>query len=577
MFKIFKKLYLMSGKDRYKINIACVLQLFDSFLQFVPIGVVLLFFESYIENNGVVVNSLAITCFLLLLIGVVVRVFVRYYMDKNQFSTIYKIFYNERIRVADHLKRVNMGFFTDDNVGNITTTLVNGMSFIEEQCMNSLVVVFTSIINMLVITFGLFSMDYILGLIYIITIGLIIVVLVPYHKKSISYSTRHNGANESLTGAIIEYVKNISVIKSFHLIGKHKRLNDAFINRKDTDLQGEKLNIPYIIGSMCIMSISMSLMIYYSLKQVDIVPLYNIIILIIFSLYVFRAMENIVLKLSIIDISNDSLDNIERLYKQEILKVKGDLIPNGYDIEFRNVEFAYEEKNVIDGISFIIKENTMNALVGLSGSGKSTIVNLIPRFFEIQKGQILIGGVDIREMSQERLNGLVSMVFQNVYLFKDTIYNNIIFGNDKASKEDVYNACRKAKCYDFIMALPNQFDTLVGEAGLSLSGGERQRISIARAILKDAPIILLDEATASVDPDNELDIQLAINALVENKTILVIAHKLSCVKNAEKILVINDGKLIQQGTHDQLSNSDGLYAELWEKRINSKTWKIANS
>ncbi len=215
--------------------------------------------------------------------------------------------------------------------------------------------------------------------------------------------------------------------------------------------------------------------------------------------------------------------------------------------------------------------------MGLSGSGKSTLVNLIPRFYEIQKGSICIGGVDIREMSEETLHSCISMVFQNVYLFNDTVYNNIAFGKAEARKEEVIEATKKAKCYDFIMALPDGFDTVIGEAGLNLSGGERQRISIARAILKDAPIILLDEATASIDADNERDIQLAINALVKDKTILVIAHKLSCVKNAAKILVIDDGKLVEEGTHETLVKKEGLYRTLCEKRVNSKAWVIENA
>ena len=575
MLKLFKKIYSMADEGKKQIKISVVLQFFDTFLSFVPLGAALMFFENYI--NETLTNTSWITAFGLLLVGVIMRILVRYYMDKNQYSAIYQIFYGERIKIADHLKKVNMGFFTDDNVGNVTTTLVNGMAFIEEQCMNSLITVFTSVINIVVISIMLLTMDYILGIIFILTTICIWILLIPYQRKSIVYSKEHNVANEVLTGAIIEYVKNISVIKSFHLLGKHERLNSAFTVRRKTDLDGEKLNIPYIIGAMIIMAISVATMIFRTIGQAEIAPLYNVVILAIFAFYVFRALETVVLKLGVINIANDSLGKIEALYDEKELSINGDKKPNGYDVEFKDVSFAYEDKNVIDGISFILKENSMNALVGLSGSGKSTLVNLIPRFFDIQNGSIKIGGVDIREMSQETLYGCISMVFQNVYLFKDTIYNNIVFGNDDASKDDVINACKKAKCYDFIMALPDGFDTLVGEAGLSLSGGERQRISIARAILKDAPIILLDEATASVDPDNELDIQEAINALVENKTILVIAHKLSCVKNADKILVIDNGKLVQEGIHDELSQKDGLYSSLWQKRMNSKSWKIANN
>ena len=575
MFSLFKKLYRMAGEEKSKINIAIILQFFDTFLSFVPLGVALMFFEEYI--NHTLTNNSWLVSFGILVLSVIVRALVRYQIDNKQYTTIYSIFYNERIKVADHLKKINMGFFTDDNIGNVTTTLINGMGFIEDQCMNSLIAILTSIVSLIMIAIMLFTMNTVVAFIYIATILVVAVFLIPYQKLFIEYSTKHNQANVTLTSAIIEYVKNIAVIKAFHLLGKHKRSNEAFELRRKMDLYGEKLNIPFICGSLCIIAIGISGMIYYTLTIQTSEPLYNIIILAIFALYAFRALENIVFKLGIVNIANDSLHNIEKLYEEQKLEVKGDKKPKGHAIEFENVEFAYEEKNVINNISFKLRENTMNALVGLSGSGKSTLINLLPRFFEIQKGSIKIGGVDIREMSQETLYSSISMVFQNVYLFKDTIYNNIAFGNDNATKDTIIEACKKARCYDFIMALPNGFETMVGEAGLSLSGGERQRISIARAILKDAPIILLDEATASVDPDNETEIQDAINALVENKTILVIAHKLSCVKNADKILVINDGKLVQEGTHIELINAKGLYSLLWQKRTNSKSWKISNN
>ena len=572
MFNVFKRLYAMTKNDRMEINISFVLQFFDSMLSFIPLGASLYFYEKYLNDD--LTSKTPLIIFAMLAMGVLIRVFVRYYMDKNQYSTIYRLFYNERVKIADYLKRINMGFFTDDNIGKITTTLINGISFVEEQCMMAIIIVITSVVQMIVILGMLLYMNVQVALIFLATTIVVALILIPYEKKSAAYSIEHNRANEVLTSAVIEYVKNISVIKSFNLLGKHKRSNDAFVLRKKIDLSGEVLSIKYIVGTMIIMAVGVGIIILGVLTQYESLMLYDVIMLIILALYLFRALEAIVLKVTTLNIAEDSLNNIAKLYDEPILEDKGDKKPNGFDIEFKNVEFAYENKNVLNDISFKLKENTMNALVGLSGSGKSTLVNLIPRFFDVNKGQITIGGVDVREMSGETLNSCISMVFQNVYLFKDTIYNNILFGNEDATKEDVINACKKARCYDFIMALPEGFETIVGEAGLTLSGGERQRVSIARAILKDAPIILLDEATASVDPDNEYEIQEAINALVEKKTILVIAHKLSCVKNAEKILVIDDGKLIEEGNHAKLLEDKGAYYNLWKKRNSSKSWKI---
>ena len=574
MLKLFKKLYKMTGEDSKKVNRAIVLQFLDTFLSFVPLGTALLFFENY--TKGTLTEHFWLIALGMLISGVLCRILIRYQLDKNQYSVIYRMFYDERIKIADHLKKINMGFFNDDNIGNISTVLVNGMGFIEEKCMSSLIMILTSSVNLLFIGLMLFVMNVRLGILFVATILLVTVFLIPYQRIYVTYSKKHNKADEVLTSAIIEYVRNIAVIKAFHLLGKHERSNNAFELRRKTDLEGEKLNIPFIVGSMCIMAIAISVIIHQVVQMSEWLQMHDMIILIMLALYIFNGLEAIVLKLGIISIAKDSFNNIDELYEQEEMMNTGDKKPNHFDVKFENVTFAYEQKNVIEDISFELKEHTMTALVGLSGSGKSTLVNLIARFFDIQKGRITIGGVDVREMSQETLYNCISMVFQNVYLFKDTIYNNIVFGNEDATKEDVMIACKKAKCYDFIMKLPEGFDTVVGEAGLSLSGGERQRLSIARAILKDAPIILLDEATASVDPDNESDIQEAINALVQNKTILVIAHKLSCVKNANKILVLDEGQLVQEGVHHQLIEKEGLYASLWKKRVESKSWKIAS-
>ena len=572
MLRMFKNIYDMAGEQRHKFILSFILQFFDTFLQYFPLGCLLIFIQQYL--NGNVDSNLWILTFGLLLGSVIVRSFSRFYMDKSQYSVVYKVFYGLRIKVSEHLKQLNMGFFTDDNIGKVTTTLINGLSFIEEKCMDSLLGLFAAVINIMFITVFFFIMDINLGIIYSVTLIIAYVILIPYGKIYVNYSKIHNQSDEILTGAIIEYVKNISVIKAFNLLGKHKRINNAFKNKRIVDLKGEYINIPFICGILIIISISIGVMIYYVTSTYESFVLYNVILLVIISLFSFRALEAIILKLGIIYIANDSLANINKLYDEPILTIRNDLKPNGYDIEFDNVEFAYENTNVLDGISFKLKENTMNALVGLSGSGKTTLVNLIPRFFDNQKGSIKIGGVDVKDMSSETLNNCISMVFQNVYLFNDTIYNNIVFGKKDASKQEVEDACKKARCHDFIMALENGYDTVLAEGGNTLSGGEKQRISIARAILKDAPIVLLDEATASIDPENEAFIQQAINELVKSKTLIVIAHKLSSIKFANQILVIDDGNIVESGTHDQLLLNDKEYAKLWKLRQKSQSWEI---
>ena len=246
------------------------------------------------------------------------------------------------------------------------------------------------------------------------------------------------------------------------------------------------------------------------------------------------------------------------------------------DIELTNVSFAYDETNVVEDVSLKIKENELTAFVGFSGSGKSTLIKLLPRFYDLTSGCIKIGGIDISKVSPEEIVSKFSIVFQDVYLFRDTIYNNIKFGKETASKEDVIKAAKMAGAYDFIVKKENGFETMVGEGGATLSGGEKQRISIARAILKDAPIILLDEATASLDPENELAVQDAISNLIKNKTVIVVAHKLKNVVGANKIVVLDKGKIVEQGNHEELLSIGGVYKSLWDYQGKSKHWQIAN-
>ncbi len=576
MFRLFKKLYQMAGEDQGKIRGAIILKFIDSFLALVPLCSVMWFFQAYI--NDTLDEKSHLYALAILLVGVIVRVFVHYYIDKCEYATVYSLFAKERIKIADYLRKINMGFFTDDNIGRVTTVLTNGITFIEEQSIASIANVLTSLATVFVIFFMLCTMHIGAALVYAVICVVVFMLLYFYQKKSHIFAQEYNKATELSVSGVIEYVRNISVIKAFNLVGKHKRSEDAFTNQRRVDIYGEIINIKYLISALILTAIGSVSILYYVVNayENDNILLYTMLTLGIFSLYVFHSIEIIAMKIAMLDICANNLQTIEDLQKEETLATDKDEKPSAYDIEFKNVSFAYEKENVLNNISFKLEENTMNALVGLSGSGKSTLVNLIPRFFDIEQGEILIGGVNIKDMSTETLYGCISMVFQNVYLFKDTIYNNIAFGNDSATHEEVVEACKKARCYDFIMNLPEQFDTPVGEAGLSLSGGERQRISIARAILKDAPIILLDEATASVDPDNESEIQEAINALVQNKTILVIAHKLSCVKKAKNILVLKDGMLKEQGNHEALLVEEGLYASLWKKRVTSKSWKIGN-
>jgi ATP-binding cassette, subfamily B, bacterial IrtB/YbtQ len=270
-----------------------------------------------------------------------------------------------------------------------------------------------------------------------------------------------------------------------------------------------------------------------------------------------------------------ALDRYEAVLKTAIIDEDGRDIPlERFDVEFDHVTFGYGEDDVLKDISFKVPENSMTALVGKSGCGKTTIANLVARFWDVRGGSVRIGGVDVRSMTCDSLLKNISMVFQNVYLFNDTVYNNVVFGKPQATRAQVEEACKKARCHEFIMQLPQGYDTVIGEGGSTMSGGEKQRISIARAILKDAPIVLLDEATASIDPDNEAYIQQAISEMVKGKTLIVIAHKLTSVIGADQILMIEDGEIVEYGNHAGLLKNNGPYSRLWEKRMKSRSWSV---
>ena len=274
---------------------------------------------------------------------------------------------------------------------------------------------------------------------------------------------------------------------------------------------------------------------------------------------------------------NACMDRIEAVLAQPELPDRGresfPKVGSAPEVEFRNVTFAYGEKEVLHDVSFTLEKKRMLALVGPSGGGKSTVANLLSRFWDVKQGQILVRGSDIRDIPLSDLMDQISMVFQRVYLFQDTVYNNIAMGRTDATREEVYEAARKARCYDFIMELPDGFDTVIGEGGASLSGGERQRISIARCILKDAPIVILDEATASVDADNESYIQEAITQLCRGKTLLVIAHRLNTIRHADEILVIDQGRIVQAGDHETLMAEEGIYHRFITARSNPTGWR----
>ena len=400
------------------------------------------------------------------------------------------------------------------------------------------------------------------------------------------YSTRNApilaAANRDLTGATLEYARGLSVVKSFGKAGASMdSMKKACRDSRDINLKIEWGYIPYnALHLLALKTASVCIVIaafYLGFSgQLDFTYMMIVILL---SFRVFGSLEPIADCAHVLAVIDDALDHLDALTKESFIDADGQQIEIAhYDIEFQNVDFSYgegkERRQVLHNVNLKIPEYSVTAIVGPSGSGKSTICNLIARFYDADSGSVRVGGHDVKEFTCDSLLSNISMVFQNVYLFHDTVRNNICFGKPDATEAEMVEAAKKACCHDFIMALPEGYDTVIGEGGGSLSGGEKQRISIARAILKDAPIIILDEATASVDPENEHLIQAAISELTKGKTIVTIAHRLATIEQADQILVVDDGQIIQKGTHKELMAVPGKYKDFVDIRSQSEGWKI---
>ncbi len=418
-----------------------------------------------------------------------------------------------------------------------------------------------------------------LGLAALVVVGIIWQLGRASLGSTLAHSDVRQEQSEALTRAVLDYVEGIGIAKTFNLLGERsEQLTENFARSRKVSIEFEESQAPWMralylvcgLGSVLIIPLSLWL---YGRGQLSITFLLGVLL---FVFDLFGPIKALYSQATRLTVMNACMDRIEAVLAQPELPDRGrETLPKAGgapEVEFRNVTFAYGEKEVLHDVSFTLEKNRMLALVGPSGGGKSTVANLLSRFWDVKQGQILVRGRDIRDIPLSDLMDQISMVFQRVYLFQDTVYNNIAMGRTDATREEVYEAARKARCYDFIMELPDGFDTVIGEGGASLSGGERQRISIARCILKDAPIVILDEATASVDTDNESYIQEAITQLCRGKTLLVIAHRLNTIRHADEILVIDQGRIVQAGAHDTLMEEEGIYRRFITARSNPTSW-----
>ena len=581
MLALFSRILKLSGKYKGRIQGAFVCAFLESILAKMPIFLAFLVLSGFYQKTLTGTKCLYIGIDLIAV--VVAQAVVHYLCDRLQSAAGYMIFTDKRMELGGHLRKLPMGYFTSGNIGKISSVLSTDMVFIEEVAMSTLGNMMSYMLSAFVLLVFMFFLDLRLGLIAAAVTLLAWFIAKGMNKVSLKEAAGRQDQSEHLTDAVLSFAEGISVIKSYNLIGeKSEELTENFRRSRDTSTVFERKMTPWTRGLTILYAVGISAIFVLSvwLQQSGSLSLPYLLGVLLFVFDLFSPLKALYGEASRLTVMNAALDRIEAVLNEEELPDKGtqhisQADSNLPEICFDNVTFAYQDKEVLHDISFSMKKHTMTALVGPSGGGKSTIANLLARLWDGKSGKVTIRGTDIRDVPLSELMEQISMVFQRVYLFQDTIYNNISMGKPDATEEEVYEAAKKARCYDFVMALPDGFQTVIGEGGATLSGGEKQRISIARCILKDAPIVILDEATASVDTDNESYIQEAINELVKGKTLLVIAHRLNTIRQADQILVIADGRISEQGTHDELMEKAGIYQDFVNIRKKSSGWSIA--
>lgn len=569
IFQLVKRVLGLAGEYKNRIQAAIVFSVFESIFQKVPL--LLAFLAIVALMNGEMEAIYSLYLFLALLVSAALQMVFHYLNDRLQSDAGYRIFAKLRIKLADRFRKFPMGYYTEGNIGKISSVLSTDMLFVEENVMGKIANTFNYMLSTLILTIFIFLLDYRLGLIAAATVIVYYFLSEKLAAETMMEGEKKQHHSEQLTDEVLSFVEGIAVMKSFNKLGEGaESLRNEFKNSKDTAIQLEKKVTRWIRYIHLLLAGSTSLIFILGLVLYSTGELTTeyLIALLLFAIGFFTPLKTLAGEVAVLSIMNSCMDRVNALFEVKELNETGTqkmpaLQNTQNEVAFEQVTFGYDEKPVLQDISFTLQPNTMTALVGPSGSGKTTIANLLARFWDIQSGTIKVRGIDIKDMSLETLMSSISMVFQTTYLFQDTIYNNIKLGSPHATEEEVREAAKKARCYEFIQALPDGFHTAIGEGGESLSGGQKQRISIARCILKDAPIVMLDEATASIDADNEYYIQQAISELVKDKTLLVIAHRLNTIRAADNILVINHGEVVEEGKHDKLINQEGLYAKLY--------------
>lgn len=578
MLEMLRKFFnFCDEENRNKFYKAVALGVIDAIFGAMKIPAAFFAIDAIVKNNITVNTFLYVLGFML--VGTVGKMVVNRFSQMLQTEGGYNTCCGKRIEIGEHLRYLPMGYFNDTSLGHITSVTTNTLEQTGDIATRAIIMVLQGAITTAIIALGMFIFDVRIGL---ISVAIIVVFLAvnQYTNKSVAKVAGEKiEADKEMVGVILEFIQDISEIRNYNIISMNSaKLNKSIARKTKADISAELAAIPMVGVQMLICKLAGVVIagasIYFYLTGT--MELTYCITMLLCSFMIFESLDSAGIYTALLKIIGKGVDMVNEILAVQQMDVDGeDIKPENRDIHLEHVSFAYEDRTIIDDVTLDIKEKTTTAIVGPSGGGKTTITSLIARFWDVKSGKVTLGGRDVKDYSFDSLMENFSFVFQRVYLFEDTIANNIRFGRPEASMEEVMAAAKKACCHDFIMSLPDGYETVVGEGGVTLSGGEKQRIAIARAIMKDAPIIILDEATANVDPENEKDLTEAIENLTKEKTIIMIAHRLKTVRHADQIVVIDKGKIVQQGKHDELMAQDGIYKKFVSGRKKAVSWKIA--
>ena len=514
----------------------------------------------------------------IMLLSIAGKIVTQYVSQLQRTHAGYFMVAEKRVYIGNKLKAVPMGFFNQNSLGRLTAVATTTLSDVENAAPVVLVTSLGGFLSSLVFSLAIFLFDWRIGLIVAAGVVLFLYVVSLMEKRSRADIPKRQAAQATLVEKVLETIQGMSVVKAFDLDdAKGKKVDQAIDESCEKNSVLERAVNPYVAAQQVILNLCSAAILFASISFYlnGTLSLVYCLMMMVSSFMVFEQLKTAGSSMANLRITESSINRANEIDSVPVMDDHGrKIVPETHDIELESVDFSYETRPVLQDVSFRIPDKTTTAIVGPSGSGKTTLCNLIARFWDVNGGRVSIGGHDVKDYTLDSLMANISMVFQNVYLFNDTIENNIKFGKPNATHDEVVAAAKKACCDDFIDALPDGYNTVVGEGGAPLSGGEKQRLSIARAMLKDAPIVIFDEATANVDPENEDRLQAAIEALTRDKTIIMIAHRLKTVRHADQIVVLDGGRIVQRGTHDELLAQKGIYSDFVGMREKAIGWKL---